>query len=109
MKKLIIQPSFGLIFNVFDVAVSTRICRLSFIDIDHNIFEDNYLFDELNTLSDESYFFIEPAITLRGGWKNIKMQFQFARIAHLNNPEWHIGEELHFSAGIYFTLAKKYL
>jgi hypothetical protein len=106
-SKLFVQPSFGLTFDMFDVALSTRLCRLSFADI-HNNITDPVELDEANSLSDKNYYFIEPALTLRGGWKYVKFQFQFAYTGYLGNPEYYFYEDIHFSAGLYFTLAKRF-
>ena len=105
--NLFIQPSFGITFDFFDVAFSTRFCRVSFTNIEKNIFGNTYLYDEINTISDKSYLYLEPAITLRGGWKYIKIQFQASYAGNLNSPRIYIGEEAHISVGLYFTLAER--
>jgi hypothetical protein len=106
--KLFIQPSFGLTFDLFDVALSSRFCSLSYTNIDNNIYGNTDLSEELYTLSNKSHLFIEPAITLRGGWKYVKLQFQVAYVANLNNPRLYFGEETHASIGLYVTLAGRY-
>jgi hypothetical protein len=106
--KFFIQPSFGLTYNAFDIALSTRLSRLSFMGVHNNLNRDSAFNDELNALSDKSHCFIEPAITLRGGWKNVKVQFQAAYTGYLNNPGLNFAEETHFSIGLYVTLAKRY-
>jgi hypothetical protein len=106
--KLYIQPSFGLTFNVFDIALSTRICRLSFNNIYNNIYGNTNLYNELNTIANKNHLFLEPAITLRGGWKNVKVQFQAAYTSYLNNPKLYFFEEYHFSIGLDVTIAERY-
>lgn len=108
LLKLFIQPSFGFTFKAFDIALSTRFSRLSYFNVDNNIYANYNSYNELNTLSDKSHYFIEPAITLRGGWKNIKVQFQAVYAGYLNNPRLYFGEETHVSFGIYIVLAKRY-
>ncbi len=105
--KLFIQPSFGLTFSIFDVAVSTRLSRISFITVDNYVYGNTYLYDELHSLSDKSHFFLEPAGTLRVGWKNVKVQFQALYAGYLNNREADFGEEAHLSIGLFFTVAGK--
>jgi hypothetical protein len=102
--KLYVQPSFGLTFNLLDIAASARICRLSFT----NVYYSNYLNDNLRILSDKSHLFLEPSITLRGGWKNIKVQVQASYARYLNSPILYIGEEAHLSIGLYFMLAERF-
>jgi hypothetical protein len=106
-SKLFLQPSFGLTFDMFDVALSTRICRLSFTDIKNSI-TDSVEVDKVNYLSDKSHYFIEPAVTLRGGWKYIKFQFQLAYSGYLGHPEYYFYDDIHLSAGLYFTIAKRF-
>jgi hypothetical protein len=106
-SKLFIQPSFGLTFDMFDVALSTRLNRLSFNNISNNITAPLES-DEVNFLSDKSHYFIEPAITLRGGWTYIKFQFQLVYSGYLGHPDFYFYDDIHFSAGLYFTIAKRF-
>ena len=105
--KVFIQPSFGMTFNAFDVAFSTRLCSMSFTDVKNNT-TDGYESRVLNDIGVKNHAFIEPAITLRGGWKNVKFQVQGLISADLTNPVMYIGEGYHFSAGMYFTIANRY-
>ena len=102
-----IQPSFGITFDFFDVAFSTRFCIVSFTNVEKNISGNTILYDEINTISDKSYYYLEPAITVRGGWKYIKAQFQASYTGNINSPRVYIGEEAHISFGLFFTLAKR--
>ena len=106
-SKLFIQPSYGLTFDKFDVALSTRLCRLSFTDINNQI-TDPVEVNKVNSLSDNSHYFIEPALTLRGGWTYLKFQFQVAYTGYLGHPEYYFFEDVHFGAGLYFTIAKRF-
>jgi hypothetical protein len=101
--KIYIQPSFGMMFNVFDIAVSTRISNVSYTNIGNYAYGNTYIYDELNTLKNKSHFFIEPALTLRCGWKRIKIQLQGAYADYLNRPKMYFGEEAHLSLGIYYA------
>lgn len=80
-RRLFVQPAIGFEFNVFEIAFSTRLSRLWFNDVDFNINSDDneYDFNTLTRLSDKRvYYFVEPALTLRAGWKNIKLQAQYS-------------------------------
>ncbi len=105
--KLFIQPSYGFTSDMFDIALSTRIYRLSFTNMVNNITVAQEAF-EVSTLSDKGHYFIEPAITFRGGWKFIKVQLQAAYTGYLGNPGFPFNESIHFSAGAYFTISKKF-
>lgn len=104
--KLYIQPSFGFTFDWFDAAVSLRLCNISYTDIRNYAVGSDY-YAEINALDDKGHPFAEPSITLRAGWKNIKLQFQASYAANLNSPTLYFGEEAHFSLGLHFTIANR--
>jgi hypothetical protein len=106
--KLLIQPSFGLTLNFLDIAFSSRLSSVSFNNIHNNIYGNVDYFNKLNSLSDNSHFFIEPAVTLRAGWKSVKLQFQAELIRCLNEPDLYISEEYHVSLGIYCAFGKRF-
>lgn len=106
--KLFIQPAFGFTSKYLDVAFSARLCRLSYDIINNDITLNNEWHFDLNQLSNKSHFFIEPALTVRGGWKYIKAQFQVSASTYLNNSGYSFGEEFHLSFGLYFTIANRY-
>jgi hypothetical protein len=105
--KIFAQPSFGFTFNAVDIAASARICVLTFKSvvnqINGNIDESN----TLNNISDGSHFFLEPAITIRGGWKYVKLQLQASTASYFNNPDLHF-ETYHLSIGLHIAIAKRY-
>jgi hypothetical protein len=105
--NLFVQPSLGLTFNHFDLALSTRICRLTFTSIDNHVYGqmDSYDYDDLNNIANKNYLFLEPALTIRGGWKNVKVQIQYA-IANINNkPDLFFVEPAHISFGIFVSIS----
>jgi hypothetical protein len=105
--KIFVQPSIGFTFNAFDIAASTRICVLSFKSvvnqINGNVDESN----TLNNISGESHFFLEPAITIRGGWKYVKLQLQASTASYFNDPTLHF-EAYHLCIGLQIAIAKRY-
>ena len=105
--KLYMQPSFGFTSDFFDFAVSTRISRITFNNINNNLSGNTDSYNNLFALSDKSHLFLEPGITVRAGWKSVKVQLQAVFSRYLNNPELNIGEEYHISLGLYCTLGKK--
>jgi hypothetical protein len=106
--KIFIQPSVGMTFNAFDIAFSTRLNRLSFTNIDNQIIElsNGIEFDRLNEIAQtKTFLFIEPALTIRGGWKYVKVQLQGSLIT---KEHYHFAE-YHVSIGINIAIAKRYL
>jgi len=106
-SRIFLQPSFGVTFNAFDVALSTRLNRLTFTDINNYITGISDA-DEVNYLLEKSHYFIEPALTVRGGWKYVKFQFQALYSGHIGNTEYYFYEGMHYSAGLYFTIANRF-
>jgi hypothetical protein len=82
-----IQPNFGYKTKYFSAAVSSRIVNLSYSNIEGDlIFEGanqpNYLKDN------SSNFLIEPALTIRGGFEQLKLQLQYGYSANLSNSNF---------------------
>jgi len=107
-NNIFLQPSFGITLNFFDLAVSTRINRLSFLNIVNNINTYTTWYTELNNLTDKKHYFFEPSVTLRAGWKNVKVQLQYVYSNYLNDPRLYFGEESHISLGLYLSFADRY-
>jgi hypothetical protein len=109
--KIFIQPSAGMTFNGFDFAFSTRFNILSFSKTDNNIIElyNEYEYNKLNTVArSKTFLFFEPALTIRGGWKYVKVQLQAATASYINNEHYHF-DQYHISIGLNVAIAKRYL
>lgn len=113
--KLFLQPSIGLTFKLFDITLSTRICRLDFNKINYQVATNNSDSHEVDIIGNEvdfiannntSYLF-ESAFTIRGGWKYTKVQFLFLATNNFTNPNLPF-EKSNFSIGIYFAIANRY-
>jgi hypothetical protein len=107
--KVWVQPSFGYTLDFIDIAFSTRLNSLSFNNIENRIDQqkDGYEYDRLYSLEKErNYIFFEPAVTIRGGWKYIKIQFQGSTSSYSkrNLPF----EEYHLSLGVCFSIADRF-
>jgi len=66
-------------FNGFDFAFSTRFNRLSFNKTKNQIDRtlNQHEFEKLYaTAQTKNYLFFEPALTIRGGWKNIRSSYK---------------------------------
>jgi hypothetical protein len=109
--KIFVQPSIGMTFNGFEFAFSTRFNRLSFNKTDNQIdkLSNSHEFDKLYTTAQtKNFLFFEPALTIRGGWKYLKVQLQGATASYLNNEHYHF-DQYHISIGINIAIAKRYL
>lgn len=106
--KLFIQPAIGVTFENIDFALSTRISRLSFNKINNQILEsiDQSEYDRLNSLAqNKNHLSIEPALTLRAGFKNIKLQVQAIGAGYSNNNDYF--ETIHLSIGLSVAFTSK--
>ena len=106
--KLIFQPSIGLTYNAFDIALTTGISYINFYKINNPFDRNHEEFYTLNNISQNhnSYLF-EPSITLRAGWKYAKFQLQILSAENLS----HSGLQFLYnkvSMGITFSFAHKF-
>ncbi len=108
--KIFIQPSISVTSDLADYALSARISRVSFDKIDYYLSKysssshSKELIDLINTKV--SYLF-EPAVTMRFGWKYVKLQLQIGGTSNLTNKNLKF-DNINASVGICFSLAKRY-
>lgn len=85
--RLGIQPNFGYKTRNFSAAISSRLVSLNYSNIEGDlIFED---VDQIKFLEDNAAnFLIEPALTLRGGFEEFRIQLQFGYSLNVSNAEF---------------------
>jgi hypothetical protein len=105
--KIFVQPSFGFTLNAIDIAASSRISLLSFNSVVNQISSNQNEYNTINNISGEIHLFLEPAITIRGGWKYVKLQLQASTASYFNNPDLHF-ESYHLSIGLCIAIAGRY-
>lgn len=106
--KYFVQPSFGLTTRFIDLAVSGRISGLNCNNIRYYNLSNYGIIDKLNDISGKNHLFLEPAVTLRMGWKKIKIQFQVEYSDNLNEPVLNFNEQFHISLGLNLLFAPRY-
>jgi len=109
--KLFVQPSVGMTFKGFEFAFSTRFNWLTFNQTDNNIDKllNEHEFEKLNaTAQTKNFLFFEPALTIRGGWKYLRVQLQGATASYLNNENYHF-DQYHLSIGLNVAIANRNL
>lgn len=97
-----LQPSISYMNDYFSISASSRFVNLSHYNIRGELFSDGI--DQIYYLNHHnSNFLIEPAITVKGGWENVKLQVQYLRSFNLSNPDfpqddevWTVGINVHF-------------
>ncbi|KAA9340199.1 hypothetical protein [Adhaeribacter soli] len=111
LKKIYFQPNFGYTSNKVDIAFSPRIVLIKYPDLydgkkyitdiyGYPILENNERLI-LNDFQEDHFLVFEPAITIRGGWKQTKVQLQAVYSFH----KIPYSEKLNINGGFYFTLA----
>ncbi|HQQ95579.1 MAG TPA: hypothetical protein PLQ93_13575 [Bacteroidia bacterium] len=101
-NKYFIQPSFGYSLKNFEFAFSTR---FSFLDFK----PDSSIVPLYNIAvpDNKTILLYEPALTLRAGWKYIKLQLQFVMAYPANGARLSM-EQGNANLGLYFSLARRY-
>src|SRR6266540_6653143 len=101
VTKFFIQPSYGFSTNNFEIAVSSKFSVANFKVKNSTVTMDNnpYDFPDIKFLQDnKSFFFWEPGIMLRGGFKQFKILAQFTYSAS-NDSKLNI-DNANLSVGI---------
>lgn len=108
LSKFFIQPAFGYTHKYFDVALSMRISSLSFYKIDRQIDSGERGFGEVRDIQAYPHsFLLEPAFTIRGGWKYVKLQVQWVFSQNLSHPNLSF-QNSNLNVGLYISLARRY-
>lgn len=100
-----IQPAFGYKHKNFSATVSSRFTALNY----NNITGDLLYQDKPQAAylaQNNSHFLIEPALTLRGGTENVKLQVQYAYSINTTNSEF-LQDKAKLSVGLSFNFKTK--
>ena len=78
ITKFFIQPSFGFTSNYFDAAFSSKFSMVTAGVKNSTLTKENneYDYNQVLALKDKSYFFWEPGLMIRGGFKKVKVLLQ---------------------------------
>ncbi len=78
VKKFFIQPSVGFASTYFDIALSSKFSGVATGVKYSTLTKENFDFDyeQVSSLKGKSYFYWEPGIMIRGGFKQIKFSAQ---------------------------------
>lgn len=106
--KYFVQPSIGLTFDAFDVAVTSGFSYLTFGKVDNGIIPtDDHWWEVAAVEASKNSYLFEPAITLRGGWKYVKCQMQFLTSVNLSYKDLPY-ERTKASFGVSFAFAERF-
>lgn len=101
-SKIFAQPDIGVRIKWLEAAFSLRITNIDYT----NVSFDNtvYHLDALNDLIiNHSSMLVEPAFTVRAGFKNVKSHFQIVITNNLSNPD-QLYEKARFNFGLSFNI-----
>lgn len=107
-SKVFIQPAIGLSTNVVDVAFTPSISTINFYKISNQIDPAGGEFMAVNEISNNrTSVLFEPALTVRLGWKELKLQMQAGLSQNLSNPYLSF-ETAKLSLGLTYGVHKRY-
>ena len=107
--RYFLQPGIGLKGPYFDAFFNLRFSAIKYRNFDALGRDEQYLKNknlvnyEGQRIDGQTYVFVEPAFTVRGGYRFIKCQMQLTLSQALSNVDWNHNEAL-FTVGIYFGL-----
>ncbi len=110
LNRVFVQPAFGIKRDQYEIGLSTRFSSLSLNQMSTAYFSSTELIaEEIDGLDSGAHLFAEPAITLRAGFRQMKLQAQAGFEAKLNDRTISTAP-LRLSIGLHLNLntSKKY-
>ncbi|MFN6945167.1 MAG: hypothetical protein ACK4ND_09485 [Cytophagaceae bacterium] len=108
MVRAFIQPAIGYQHEIVDVIFSTRIVGLNFMNVDTiNYSREALRMEGLDNLHRATYIFVEPAFTVRVGYKYAKFHFQVMYSAKMN-PDPLNYRALGVNMGAHINIARRW-
>ena len=107
---MFIQPDIGYKTKFFDAIISSRISTVKYTSFSQQNYPENELKNDYldnNNLTGPVFMFAEPAVTIRGGYKFVKLQLHMGRPLYLTPHD--IKQAYNFSSlGLVINIAKWY-
>ncbi|HMP31397.1 MAG TPA: hypothetical protein PKD85_17475 [Saprospiraceae bacterium] len=86
-NRLFLQPSIGYAHTNFEVFFSTRLANVNFNSINTTYTPQDLEADSFVKIDEQAWLFLEPAVTLRAGIRNVKLQLQVGRSIKLKSDK----------------------
>jgi len=84
ISRVYFQPAFGLKTTWFEIAFSSRFSRVNYDLHGNGIYNINEM--ELNVFDgSETHYFFEPCLTIKMGFKHVKIHYQILKAKQLTN------------------------
>lgn len=89
IMRAFVQPNIGFTHNIVDIAFSLRFCYLRYNNLRLSYPSNQYIpyYELLNITSNPDNILMEPALTIRLGWKYVKVQTQLTHSTNLTNRD----------------------
>ena len=105
--RFFIQPNIGFKTRGFEVAFSARFAGLNYHSVNFSSVEQSYDLDNLEYIKNNKFSLLfEPSLTIRGGWKGVKVQLQYVLSENLNN-KYLAQEVMNFNIGMFIDISPK--
>lgn len=105
--RFFVQPSFGLTSRFFDVAITPRFVMGKYYNVATNYSTQDQIDGRFYQVDRPMWTFIEPALTVRGGYQWIKLQVQFGLSQKLNSEPLSYKDSF-LNVGLSFNLNRDY-
>src|SRR5690606_35380846 len=103
-NRLFVQPGIHLRFPFVDVGLAFRYSGIKYSNFDANGMSDEYVENQgLTTITEGRNYILEPAFTVRGGYKFIKGQLQIVGAVPEQENKWKVNKSL-FTIGVFFSI-----
>lgn len=105
--RFFVQPSFGLGTRFFDVALTPRFVMGKYNNVTTNYSMQDQIDGKFYQVDRPLWTFIEPALTVRGGYQWIKLQVQFGLSQKLNSEALSYKDSF-LNVGLSFNINRIY-
>jgi hypothetical protein len=105
--RFFVQPSFGLSSRFFDVAITPRFVMGKYSNVTTNYSTEDQMNGRFYQVDRPLWAFIEPALTVRGGYQWIKLQVQFGLSQKLNSEALSYKDSF-LNVGLSFNINRNY-
>ncbi|MFZ4399589.1 MAG: hypothetical protein ACOYO1_06120 [Bacteroidales bacterium] len=105
-NRIFIQPSIGFASDYLDIAFTPRFAKVDYTIKENTVYHLSPQNDIIINMDKHSYYFFEPGITIRFGFKYVKFQYQYVAVQKLNKEELMFASSVN-SISIQFTMPVK--
>jgi len=105
--RFFLQPSIGYAGSIFEIALTPRFAAGKYDNVQTNYSTQDQIDGNFYQVDRPVWMFVEPALTMRAGYKWVKLQGQFGFSAKLNSEPLSYKSSF-VQAGVIFDLFRDY-